>query len=160
MVPVLFENLPFNLAKTVTHLYELLKVKAVAKGLEMELLIDERLPETLLGDRLRLNQVLVNLMDNAIRFTDWGKISIAVIVTEDHADRCCIRFTVRDTGIGISEKKPAGLFERTLQPSGKAAQVNLNAARHLVCRMGGQLTVNSSSGSGSCFGFSLPFKKQ
>ncbi|WP_300522258.1 ATP-binding protein [Aminiphilus sp.] len=143
---------------------------AKAKGLAFRVLADPFLPERLLGDRLRLAQVLRNLLGNALKFTERGEISLEVSLESPaavpggngHSPR--LDFAVRDTGIGISEENRKHLFEAFVQADASTARryggtgLGLAISRKLVELMGGEIRVESRVGQGSVFSVSLPLR--
>jgi len=152
------EPRPFALAAFVEETIELLAPRAQAKGLEIASCVDEQLPGTVVGDAARLRQVLLNLVGNAVKFTEAG--GVAVTVEPGGApDEVC--FSVRDTGIGIALEAQARVFEEFEQADGGMTRrfggtgLGLAISRRLVERMGGNITLESALGQGSTFRFSV-----
>lgn len=157
----------FSLPETLDVIVESLRHDAGAKGLELQVDIDEDAPTMLIGDETRLRQVLFNLAGNAVKFTDAGRVDI-VVKSAGVGDngRVALSFTVRDTGIGISEKDIARLFnrferatsERVRETSG--AGLGLAIASELVELMGGKLKCESVVNEGSAFSFTIVVRAQ
>jgi two-component system sensor histidine kinase/response regulator len=141
---------------------ELLAPRAVEKGIGLISYIDPTLPETLSGDPVRLRQIITNLAGNAIKFTDRGCVRLGVEVDSQVAGR--IRFSVRDTGIGLDVDQQARLFEPFAQADATIARryggtgLGLSICRRLVAMMGGEIGVDSKVDEGSTFWFSVPLE--
>ncbi|MGE3149819.1 MAG: ATP-binding protein [Pseudorhodoplanes sp.] len=149
---------PFNLASLIEQAVELLAPRAQGKALEIASFVDERLPERVVGDAARLRQVLLNLIGNAIKFTDKGGISV---VAEPGIWPDEISFQVRDTGIGIAPAQCARIFEEFEQAEGAAPRqggtgLGLAISRRIVEGMNGRIAVESQPGVGSLFAFDVP----
>lgn len=159
------ESHPFNLKNTLKHIYDLLKVKAIEKNLEFNLFLDADMPEFIAGDKGRLNQIVMNLAGNAIKFTHEGEVTISVKKTAETPESYTIRFSVKDSGIGIPEDKLETIFERFSQAEEsttrlyKGTGLGLNIVKQLVELQNGSIEVKSKMGRGSEFFFSLDFKK-
>lgn len=155
---------PFNLKKTLKHVYNLLKVK-VPKNVEFNLFLDADMPETVIGDQGRLNQILVNLAGNALKFTEEGEVTVSVKKTEETADTYSLKFTVKDTGIGIKKNKLKTIFERFTQAEDSTTRrfggtgLGLNIVKQLVELHNAEIHVKSQEGHGSEFFFVLSYKK-
>ncbi|KAF2336923.1 GAF domain-containing hybrid sensor histidine kinase/response regulator [Flavobacterium daemonense] len=155
---------PFNLKKTLKHVYNLLKVK-VPKEVEFNLFLDADMPETVVGDQVRLNQILVNLIGNALKFTHDGEVTVSVKKVEETEDHYSLRFSVKDTGIGIPEDKLKTIFERFTQAEESTTRrfggtgLGLNIVKQLVELQNAQIQVKSKEGRGSEFFFILNYKK-
>ena len=159
----------FDLHVVVYDVIELLTTRAREKGLETAQLIDSRIPHLLRGDPGRLRQILTNMVDNAIKFTDIGKVSINVELEKELEDRVRVIFSVTDTGTGIPEDKLERIFEPFTQVDGSATRkysgtgLGLSICRRLVKMMHGSIGAeNLSNGTqkGSRFWFVIPFEKQ
>jgi len=159
------ETHPFNLKNTLKHIYDLLKVKAAEKDLEFNLFLDADMPEFIAGDKGRLNQIVMNLAGNAVKFTHEGEVTISVKKTAETADGFTIKFSVKDSGIGIPEDKLETIFERFSQAEEnttrlyKGTGLGLSIVKQLVELQNGTIEVKSKMGRGSEFFFSLDFKK-
>jgi len=154
------ENSPFDLREAVEGVAEVLSVRAGAKELDLVLSIDPRTPRKVIGDSHRLRQVLMNLVGNAIKFTDRGEVTVLLEVTDVGSGEVDLSLNVRDTGIGIAEEDQASVFERFAQ-SGSARRraagtgLGLSISRTLAEMMGGRLELSSRLGEGSNFHLSL-----
>ncbi|HJV70813.1 hybrid sensor histidine kinase/response regulator [Ideonella sp.] len=155
------EVIPFNLEDVMENLGSLLGMKAHKKGLELLLVEPPQWPTTLLGDPSRLLQVLLNLGDNALKFTDQGEVVITIEVTGHDGESVRLRFEVRDTGIGMNAEQQRSLFRPFSQADASTSRryggtgLGLAISQHLVRMMGGELEVDSVPGRGSRFHFSL-----
>ena len=154
-----------NVPRLVEEVAELLATQAQAKKLEIACISEQTIPRMLLGDPKRLRQVLVNLVGNAIKFTERGEVVVRASLLEDDDSRVVIRFEVRDTGIGIDPNKHAHLFESFTQLDGSLTRryggtgLGLSISKKLVELMGGQLGLNSEVGHGSTFWFTMPLRR-
>ena len=157
------EAVEFDLAEVVADATRTLAVRAHQQGLELVHRIDPGAPEYLVGDALRLRQVLLNLIGNGIKFTERGEVSVEVTVARESIDTWGAHFAVRDTGVGI----PAAEIERLFAPFEQADMsttrryggtgLGLTITRHLVEMMGGRVWVDSTPGEGSTFHFTARF---
>ena len=154
---------PFDLHVLLATVRALLHHQARDKGLELRLTIDPRLPHRLHGAARSLQQILVNLAANAIKFTEVGQVTIRVFAEAIEPDKVMLRIDVQDTGIGIPLHAQEHIFERFAQVDESATRrhggtgLGLTIARQLANLMGGFLVVNSTPGAGSCFTFRGPF---
>src|SRR5437762_13137136 len=157
------ESIPFDLPKVVHATATLLAVRAREKHLELTVDVPPDVPHLVRGDPTRLRQVLMNLIGNAIKFTEEGEVDVSAAWVASHGGRTAVRFLVRDTGIGISEQQRATIFDEFTQADASMTRryggtgLGLAIARRLVALMGGDLTVTSEVGRGSEFSFTLPF---
>ena len=160
------ESIPFGLAEVMDNLVNVLSIKAGEKGLELLLDQPPQLPMALVGDPSRLGQVLLNLGNNAVKFTDSGEVVLAVQAVEQDGASARLRFEVRDSGIGMSPEQQSRLFRPFTQADASTSRryggtgLGLAISRHLVNLMGGELAVESAAGQGSCFYFELRFGLQ
>ncbi|HOE42792.1 MAG TPA: response regulator [Rhodoferax sp.] len=154
-----FEAKTFKLDHTLDHLAALTVAKAHLKGLELLFEVDPTVPGALVGDELRLGQVLLNLVSNAIKFTATGEIRLNVRCLEQHATQVRLQFEVHDTGIGIAPEHSAKLFAPFQQADSSTTRkyggtgLGLTIARQLVEMMGGTIWLESQPGVGSRFVF-------
>lgn len=157
------ESRPFRFKKMINHVHSLLGIKAADKVLDFNLHIADNIPEVLKGDELRLQQVLINLAGNAIKFTEKGSVSLSADMVKHENGKCHIRFSVKDTGIGISKEMQETVFERFTQANNEIHRtyggtgLGLSISRNLIQLMGGRLELNSALGKGSEFYFELSF---
>ena len=155
---------PFDLKKALRHVYDLLKVKA-APEVEFNLYLDAELPDTVCGDQGRLNQILVNLAGNALKFTTEGEVTISVKKISETQDACQLRFSVKDTGIGIPQEYLDTVFERFTQAEESTTRkfggtgLGLNIVKQLVELHDSQIQVKSREGYGSEFYYTASYKK-
>ena len=160
------EAIPFPLDKVLDNLVNLLGMRAEQKGLELLLDLSPRLPMALVGDPSRLGQVLLNLGNNAVKFTERGEVTVVVKALSSDAASVQLLFEVRDTGIGISPEVQQRLFQPFSQADASTSRryggsgLGLAISRHLVRLMGGELQVDSAPGRGSRFSFTLRFGLQ
>ena len=154
----------FNLRKEVSKVTKTLALRCHQKGLELLLDFHDDVPETVFADGLRLSQVLLNLMGNAIKFTESGEVELSVSLVERRADECTLAFAVRDTGIGIPSEQLASVFDPFVQVDGSARRryggsgLGLAISTTLAALLGGKLTAESEVGRGSKFTMTMLFK--
>ncbi|WP_319764173.1 response regulator [Maridesulfovibrio sp.] len=155
------ETSEFKMADVMQVISDLFAGKAADKGIELVVSVAPDLPLLLLGDQLRLGQVLINLTNNAIKFTDVGEVVLRVSAGAVTKDRAMLLFSVCDSGIGIEQEKLPKIFEAFTQADGSTTRkfggtgLGLAIARRLVGAMGGNLWVESSFGEGTSFYFSI-----
>jgi len=161
-----FEKQPFDLREPVENCLALVSEKAHVKGLELAYLIEENVPTHLVGDSGRLHQVLLNLVGNAVKFTSEGEIVVRVAKLAEQDRRVSLRFSVSDTGMGISESAQKNLFQPFMQADGSMTRrfggtgLGLAICRQLVSLMGGEIGIESTEGKGSTFWFTAVFPQQ
>jgi PAS domain S-box-containing protein len=159
-------KLDFDLHAALQHAVESLAPKAHEKGLEVTCQLAPELPGRLRGDRGRLHQVLVNLLGNAIKFTERGEISLRVEVIDASESSATLRFTIADTGIGIPPDRITAVFSPFVQADGSTTRkyggtgLGLSIAQQLIEVMGGQIGVESKLGEGTTFWFTAVFEKR
>jgi len=155
------EAIPFNLEEKLQAMASLFLPAIEEKGLELFIHIDRKVPRSIVGDPLRLEQVLNNLVGNAVKFTERGEIHLSVSVDERRRDRAIVRFSVRDTGIGLSPEQTENLFDAFEQADSSITRrfggsgLGLTICRSLVELMGGAISVSSALGEGSVFTFTI-----
>ncbi len=154
------ESIDFDLSALLKDVLNLYVPRADAKNLALRLERDENLPDWVRGDPLRVRQILLNLLDNAIKFTPAGEIGLGVSRIENAPNR--LLFTVRDSGIGMNEETQSRVFQAFSQADGSVSRkyggtgLGLTICRQLAELMGGELTLESAPGEGSTFRLSLP----
>ncbi len=159
------EKRGFKLSRVVSMCVELMHPKADEKGISISYHIDENIPDELVGDATRLNQVLLNLSANAIKFTSKGEVTLKVKVLSETKDDVALEFAVNDTGIGIPKDKLALIFEAFTQAEKDTARryggtgLGLAIVKQLAELQGGSVDVTSEEGKGSCFYFRIKYKK-
>jgi len=160
-----FEEIPFKLESSISAMIHLFEAKIEEKNLKLIRNYDKAIPEVLLGDPVRLHQIILNLVSNAVKFTAQGSITISIKLLEEDEQKAMIEFAVSDTGIGISAGKLESIFENFQQASSGTSRLyggtglGLAIVKQLVEAQGGTITVESAIDTGSTFRFSLPFKK-
>lgn len=158
------EHIGFDLRFLVDTLMKTLKRKAEEKDLVVKTIIDEKIPEVLIGDPYHLNQILLNITNNAVKFTKSGVVLLEVTVAKQNKGDITVHFSVKDTGIGISEDKIQSIFESFTQGDSAVtrnyggAGLGLTISKKLVGLLGGKLEVSSAVGKGSDFHFDLKFE--
>ncbi len=157
------ERIELNLRDSIGDTVQTLATRAHGKGLELACQVQSDVPETLVGDPGRLRQLLVNLVGNAIKFTDRGEVVIRVEMGPRTADEVCLHFAVTDTGVGIPAAKHQSIFGAFVQADGSTTRkyggtgLGLTISSQLVNLMGGKIWVESEVGLGSTFYFTVPF---
>jgi len=156
------EVAPFDLHAMLNGLIQLLRPHAQAKGLQLRAVVDPMLDYRLLGDSHHIRQVLLNLLGNAVKFTERGEVTLSVEQLKETSEGVTARFEVRDTGIGITEAALPRIFERFVQADDSTTRrfggsgLGTTIAKQLVELMGGTIGVRSALGEGSTFWFELP----
>ena len=156
------ETIDFQLSDLIEDMANIAAWQARTKALAMVTFIDPKSPRILHGDANRIRQVLLNLVGNAVKFTEKGEVVIRALVLEKSAAGCILRFEVRDTGIGISPASREGLFQPFVQADGSTTRkfggtgLGLSISKRLVVLMGGKIGVESEEGAGSVFWFEIP----
>lgn len=161
---LVLDNQVFDVRSLIRKFEKLMHYLVKEKGLELEISIEEGVPKELKGDVVRFNQVLLNLGSNAIKFTEKGKVRIALKLLEAEDNRCWIQLMVSDTGIGIAENKLQLIFDNFAQADKYISKkfggtgLGLTITQKLVELMGGRIQVSSILGEGSDFEVILPFE--
>lgn len=163
--------MPFNLADLVQRTAELLAPRAQDKGIDIAAIVDPDIPEHVMGDSMRLRQILLNLVGNAIKFTDTGGVVVKVepadtdLTQKTSGQPPQIRIRVTDTGIGLPEKAKENIFDAFKQADSSSARrfegtgLGLAICKRIVEAMGGTIGVDSREGEGAQFWFSIPFER-
>lgn len=160
---VSFENIDFDLKNIYKGIFQSLNFKAAEKNLQLQFHLDKNMPTRLMGDPVRLNQILLNLVSNAVKFTDKGYVRVTTKVCSHIKDKLTLEFTVADTGIGIAEDNIASIFESFTQASSETTRkfggtgLGLTITKRLVELQGGEINVRSKLGLGSEFIVRLSF---
>lgn len=159
-----FERTPFRLRHALKKAVHPLRFKAEEKGLKLELDVDDNTPEVLVGDPLRLQQIVINLVGNAIKFTGEGSVTVAASAIAAGSGAVMLQIDVKDTGIGIPQDKLGYVFESFTQQHSAISRsyggtgLGLAIVRQLAELQGGNVEVHSESGMGSTFTVSIPFE--
>ena len=159
------EKIPFSPAALLHSLNVMFLPRAFDKNIQLNFYTAPALPEAVVGDPTRLTQILVNLIGNAMKFTNEGSISVKAELLKEETTNVLIRFTVKDTGIGIPEDKVDEIFERFSQANADTNRkyggtgLGLSIARKLIELHGGTIRVESAEHVGSSFSFDIPYKK-
>lgn len=160
------ESLNFDIREIVEEATDILSVRAQEKNLEFTCSLAHDIPRLLRGDPGRLRQVLINLVGNAIKFTSEGEVALSAVLQDETENRSTVKFTIRDTGIGIAEQSMGSLFESFSQVDSTPVRrfegtgLGLAISKRLVKLMGGKIGVESELGKGSTFWFTVSFEKQ
>ena len=158
------ETIHFTLDEVLDNLSNLVTVKAEEKGLELLFNIHPTVPKQLVGDPLRLGQILINLCGNAVKFTEKGEIVVSVDVLDRRVDHVMMKFSVQDTGIGMTKDQMSKLFQAFNQADMSTTRkfggtgLGLNISKKLSKMMGGTIGVESEDGKGSTFWFTADLK--
>jgi len=160
-----FEEKPFQLASSISDMLHLFETKILEKNLALITDYDGRIPKVLVGDSIRLHQIILNLVSNAVKFTSTGAITVSVQLMDEDDETVSIKFAVKDTGIGIPENKVNDVFENFQQANTDTSRLyggtglGLAIVKQLIEAQGGTIQVNSKISRGSVFSFVLRFKK-
>jgi len=158
------EQIIFDINDVLDKVSQVLAIKAQEKSIELIFNLEKELPSVYRGDPLRLGQVLINLMGNAIKFTDEGEVSLSIVVVEENI----LEFRIKDTGIGLTPEQIENLFENFVQATDATSReyggtgLGLSISQELINLMGGMIRVESEYGKGSEFIFTIraPFEKE
>ena len=160
-----FEQTPFKLSVSISTMLHLFETKIQEKNLRLVTEYDNNIPQVLVGDPVRLHQIILNLVSNAVKFTSKGKITVSVKLLMEDDEKVTIEFAVTDTGIGIEEKKLHSVFENFQQATSGTSRLfggtglGLAIVKQLVQSQNGTIHVKSKMDEGSTFSFTLSFKK-
>ncbi|OYT16209.1 MAG: hypothetical protein B7C24_08975 [Bacteroidetes bacterium 4572_77] len=160
---LILEDISFNLKQEIRKTLKPLALKTMDKGVILNISFEEDIPEYLVGDVLRIKQIVINLVNNAIKFTESGSIDVYVGVKLKQKNKISISFSVKDTGIGISKENLKKLFNSFTQADASSTRkyggtgLGLAISKNLVGLMGGEISVESVLGEGSVFSFYIPF---
>jgi two-component system sensor histidine kinase/response regulator len=161
------ETIDFGLRTALEDISDIISLIAYKKkGLEFILDVESDVPALLRGDPIRLRQVIINLVNNAIKFTLQGEVALKVRIESEEGDKCILRFIISDTGIGISKESQKTLYEAFVQADASTTRnyggtgLGLAISKQLVQLMGGRIGVESEEGKGSSFWFTASFEKQ
>lgn len=160
------EHVEFDLLVILEEVVEMFVYKASQEGIDLVFIPDFAVPFMLKGDPARLQQILVNLVSNAVKFTSDGEVSLSVAVQDETQHSVTLRFLVSDTGIGIDEARKEAIFAPFTQADGSTVRkyggsgLGLSISTNLVRMMGGEIHLESTAGEGSTFWFDIVFEKQ
>ena len=157
------EQITFRLDTILANVTDIVQQKVLQKGLRLQIATAADAPLSLIGDQHRLSQIIVNLLSNAVKFTEEGRVTLETVVQEREGERIKLKFTVCDTGIGISEHLSKKLFQPFTQADGSTTRrfggtgLGLSISKQLVQMMGGEIWCESRAGLGSTFTFTAWF---
>jgi PAS domain S-box-containing protein len=160
-----FEKIPFKMTSSLSAMLHLFDAKVQEKNLLLLKEYDDKIPEVLLGDPVRLHQIILNLMSNAVKFTSTGSIKLGVNLIDEDREKVKIEFSITDTGIGIAEDELKNIFDNFQQASSSTSRLfggtglGLAIVKQLVESQGGTISVSSAVGEGATFSFVLSFGK-
>ncbi|MFZ3407144.1 response regulator [Vibrio chagasii] len=155
------ENVDFHLENVLDNITNLVGLRASERGLELLIQVDRDVPTNLIGDPLRLGQILINLSNNAVKFTEKGEVKISISVAERHGDDIKLKFAVSDSGIGMTQEQANKLFNKFTQADSSTTRkyggtgLGLAISKELSQLMGGDIQVSTELGKGSTFSFSI-----
>ncbi len=162
---MVFEQITFNLAASISAMIHVFETKIQEKNLKLIKEFDDRIPKVVVGDAVRLHQIILNLISNAVKFTAEGEINVSVKLLDEDEHNVTVEFSVVDTGIGIAEENLENIFENFQQASSETSRLyggtglGLAIAKQLVETQGGTINVKSKLKEGSAFSFVLSFQK-
>lgn len=160
-----FEKLPFKLYLSIKSMLHLFETKIQEKNLKLIINYDSKIPEILVGDSVRLHQIILNLVSNAVKFTNEGSITVSVSLVSQSSNFATIKFAVSDTGIGIRKNEIKKIFENFQQASSETSRIfggtglGLAIVKQLIEAQNGKIKVKSTVNVGSTFSFTLIFDK-
>jgi PAS domain S-box-containing protein len=159
------ENIPFSISEVMNNAVAVLGKRSADKRLLLVHNIDRKIPEMVNGDPTRLNQILLNLVNNAIKFTEEGSVQVKALLESENETNCTVHFSVVDTGIGIPKNKLETIFKRFTQADADTTRkyggtgLGLSISKSLVELQGGKIWIESEPGVGSTFNVLLQYKK-
>jgi PAS domain S-box-containing protein len=159
------EHITFNLHKLISELQSLFSFKARDKNIGFHISLHELVPEYVAGDPTRVRQVLINLLGNAVKFTDKGSVNLVVNLNKETDDSVNIKFEIKDTGIGIPFEKQDTLFDEFSQVDASTTRtyggtgLGLAITKKILDLMSARITLQSENGEGTCFNVYIPFEK-
>lgn len=162
---MVFEQTPFKLKRSISSMLHLFEIKIQERNLKLIKEYDDRIPDVLMGDSVRLHQIIMNLVSNAVKFTASGSITVSVRMLSEDDENVTIQFDVKDTGIGIDQSKLSNIFDDFQQATSGTSRLyggtglGLAIVKQLVEPQGGTIDVTSQLGAGSTFSFVLSFSK-
>jgi len=162
---VSFEKINFKLSQIMSMVTELMLPKSIEKNIKLSAVIDKNIPDRLIGDPTRLNQILLNLVGNSIKFTEQGEVKTSVSILSENEEEVELQFYIKDTGIGIPKEKFSSIFEEFRQAANDTTRkyggsgLGLTIVKQLIEMQGGKIVVESEVGVGSTFSFNLKFRK-
>ena len=162
---MVFEKTPFKMKASISSMLHLFETKIQEKNLQLIKEYDNKIPAVLVGDPVRLHQIILNLVSNAVKFTNKGNITVGVHMLHEDNEKVILEFAVTDTGIGIPKAKIETIFENFQQASSGTSRLyggtglGLAIVKQLVEPQGGKIRVKSTVDIGTTFSFTLPFQK-
>lgn len=160
---IVIEHIDFSIREVLQSVRDMLMLKAEEKHIELRTSVDDELPRKLTGDPTRVNQVLINLAGNAVKFTEQGYVSVHVSLAKEEGSKLWVRFDITDTGIGIAQEHLDSIFDSFTQAGAETTRkfggtgLGLTICRQLVGLMGGEINVTSELGKGTTFSVTIPF---
>lgn len=161
---IIIEHIDFSIREVVSSVRDMLMLKAEDKSIEFRINVDNTIPRRLTGDPTRLNQVLINLAGNAVKFTDKGYVEVRATINKNEENKIYIQFDVTDTGIGIAQEYVDTIFDSFTQAGTDVTRkfggtgLGLTISRQLVTLMGGEISVRSELGKGTTFTAIIPLE--
>ena len=162
---MIFEQIPFKMASSISAMLHVFETKILEKNLQLTKNYDDNIPNVVIGDPVRLHQIILNLVSNAVKFTNEGEIIVSIQLIDEDEEKVTLEFAVSDTGIGISKEKIEHIFENFQQATSETSRLyggtglGLAISKQLVESQGGSISVISEPGAGSTFSFILTFQK-
>ena len=160
-----FEKVPFNLLDILPSMINTFKFQAEEKKIDLDYVIDEKANRILIGDPVRLNQILINLIGNAVKFTHSGSVLVNCTIVKEQNNKCWVEISVKDTGVGIPAEKLTSIFESFSQADASVTRkfggsgLGLTIAKQLVEMQNGQIAVKSKENVGTVFTVTVPYTK-